>query len=503
MHELSQLPMQILTSTLLLGPSVRTVNNTLQFLVPANSTPYIVYVDPVTNSESTPVLLTTAHDLNALEARLEAQTSTMIALLAENISATAILTKTLAVQLNASFGAALSGETSFARAINEKETERASGVEISLAESLYAERTRATTIENSLANSVAAETQRARMAEDMEASRAMIQDDSIATSMINALRQETSRAMAAEESSSWAEAQALVTEVSLGKAISTEQLRAVEVEQSLGLQISIVHDEVEANASRSLGLIIAEVLRAEGVERSLAGAAAEEISQTGAVQSSLAASVADERTRASGQEASVLREAVDNATSMALATVHSQIALETARAAGTENSLAGALAEENLRALQAEGALSAAVAQEEARAQHVEASLALALALSPLSGSIGGTITLIGGYRIHTFTQSGSFTASGDGTVELLVVGGGGGAGYDLGGGGGGGGIAYSASYPVQAGVPVTVAVGAGGINAQADGVKGSSGSNSAFGSVVAYGGGGGGSVRVEGGETL
>lgn len=45
--------------------------------------------------------------------------------------------------------------------------------------------------------------------------------------------------------------------------------------------------------------------------------------------------------------------------------------------------------------------------------------------------STGGSITTSGGYRIHTFTSSGSFYAEGSGTVEYLVVAGGGGAGSD------------------------------------------------------------------------
>ena len=46
-----------------------------------------------------------------------------------------------------------------------------------------------------------------------------------------------------------------------------------------------------------------------------------------------------------------------------------------------------------------------------------------------LTDSTGGTITTAGGYRIHTFTSAGTFTASAAGTVEYLVVAGGGGGG--------------------------------------------------------------------------
>lgn len=67
-----------------------------------------------------------------------------------------------------------------------------------------------------------------------------------------------------------------------------------------------------------------------------------------------------------------------------------------------------------------------------------------ACASACLATSTGGTITTAGGYRIHTFTASGTFTASCAGTVEYLVVAGGGGGGKSQdsvrsGGGGGGG----------------------------------------------------------------
>ena len=56
--------------------------------------------------------------------------------------------------------------------------------------------------------------------------------------------------------------------------------------------------------------------------------------------------------------------------------------------------------------------------------------------------AIGGTVTNIGGYRIHTFTSNGTLTVTGNGNVEALVVAGGGGGGSSQtssGGGGGGG----------------------------------------------------------------
>jgi hypothetical protein len=75
----------------------------------------------------------------------------------------------------------------------------------------------------------------------------------------------------------------------------------------------------------------------------------------------------------------------------------------------------------------------------------------------------GGTVTTVGGYRIHTFTTAGatSFTMTYPGTVEVLLVAGGGG-GCGIGGGGGAGGFVYESQIQLQAGV-YTVNVGGGG----------------------------------------
>jgi len=95
--------------------------------------------------------------------------------------------------------------------------------------------------------------------------------------------------------------------------------------------------------------------------------------------------------------------------------------------------------------------------------------------------------------------------------VEVMVVGGGGGGGMDMGGGGGGGGVVYQPNYKVTPGTGYTVTVGAGGYGAPAGGtnrtdgvgpqpgshqftVRATNGGNSAFGSLVALGGGYGGS---------
>jgi len=95
--------------------------------------------------------------------------------------------------------------------------------------------------------------------------------------------------------------------------------------------------------------------------------------------------------------------------------------------------------------------------------------------------------------------------------VEVMVVGGGGGGGMDMGGGGGGGGVVYQPSYKVSPGQIISVTVGAGGYGAPAGGgyrtdgagpqpgshqftIRATNGGNSAFGPLVALGGGYGGS---------
>ena len=96
--------------------------------------------------------------------------------------------------------------------------------------------------------------------------------------------------------------------------------------------------------------------------------------------------------------------------------------------------------------------------------------------------------------------------------VEVMVVGGGGGGGMDMGGGGGGGGVVYQSNYKVTPGQVISVTVGAGGWGAPAgsggyrgDGagpqpgghqftIPATNGGNSVFGSIVALGGGYGGS---------
>lgn len=79
--------------------------------------------------------------------------------------------------------------------------------------------------------------------------------------------------------------------------------------------------------------------------------------------------------------------------------------------------------------------------------------------------------------------------------VDYLVVAGGGGAGGGVGGGGGAGGYRADTAYPVTAGSPLSVTVGAGGAGGAGanPGTQGSNGSDSMFATIGSVGGGGGG----------
>ncbi|MEI7903005.1 MAG: glycine-rich domain-containing protein, partial [bacterium] len=108
-----------------------------------------------------------------------------------------------------------------------------------------------------------------------------------------------------------------------------------------------------------------------------------------------------------------------------------------------------------------------------------------------MADGTGGTITHVGGYTIHTFTSSGTFTPGAAGNVEVLVVGGGGGGGSNGGGGGGAGGVQYNSSFGVTA-QAYSVTVGGGGSKAATANVRGDNGTNSVFNTITATGGGGG-----------
>jgi hypothetical protein len=112
----------------------------------------------------------------------------------------------------------------------------------------------------------------------------------------------------------------------------------------------------------------------------------------------------------------------------------------------------------------------------------------------------GGTITQVNGYRLHTFTSSGTFTLiNTGGYVDILIVGGGGaGGGVSNGGGGGAGGIKFAQNFPLTPGT-YTIVVGAGGAANGSANIPGASGSNSSFSlpTNTGTGGGGGGEYGV------
>jgi hypothetical protein len=103
---------------------------------------------------------------------------------------------------------------------------------------------------------------------------------------------------------------------------------------------------------------------------------------------------------------------------------------------------------------------------------------------SPFDAS-GGTETTVDGFKIHTFTTSGTFTPSltKEGKIEYLVVGAGG-AGSSFspqGGGGGGGGDVKTGFMNIAKGTsPITVTVGSGASG---------NGTPSSFSTIVANGG--------------
>jgi len=121
------------------------------------------------------------------------------------------------------------------------------------------------------------------------------------------------------------------------------------------------------------------------------------------------------------------------------------------------------------------------------------------LSTSVFIAATGGAVTYdSSGNTVHTFTSGTStFTPSGSGNVEVLVVAGGGSGGgrggNDGSGGGGAGGLIYRATFTVTGGTGLTVTVGAGGTGGQGQGVPGNPGQNSVFGSLTAMGGGRGG----------
>ena len=75
----------------------------------------------------------------------------------------------------------------------------------------------------------------------------------------------------------------------------------------------------------------------------------------------------------------------------------------------------------------------------------------------------GGTISSAGGYTIHTFTSSGTFTPTYTGPMDVLVIAGGGSGAAGIGGGGGAGGTIYAQGMMATAGTAYPITVGTGG----------------------------------------
>ena len=111
----------------------------------------------------------------------------------------------------------------------------------------------------------------------------------------------------------------------------------------------------------------------------------------------------------------------------------------------------------------------------------------ISLTSSPVA--TGGTTTLSGGYRYHTFTSSGTFTLNAPKSVDYVIVAGGGAGGFYLGGGGGAGGYIQQSSIALSAN-SYSVTVGGGGATSTAPAVSSSSGTGSSFNSVSTTGGG-------------
>ena len=95
-------------------------------------------------------------------------------------------------------------------------------------------------------------------------------------------------------------------------------------------------------------------------------------------------------------------------------------------------------------------------------------------------------------YTIQTLTSSQTWTVPANvTTVEAVAIGGGGGSSYGYGGGGGGGGAAYK-SFTTSGGSTFSVTIGAAGTNAYPNqGIDGTDGGNTSFGSITGYGGAG------------
>lgn len=105
------------------------------------------------------------------------------------------------------------------------------------------------------------------------------------------------------------------------------------------------------------------------------------------------------------------------------------------------------------------------------------------------SYATGGTITNVGGFKIHTFNGSDTLNVvNGDIYADFLIVGGGGGG---ASGGGGGGGFRPFTSIPISQGsYPVTIGGGGTAGTGNTSGTAATKGSDTSFNGYIATGGG-------------
>lgn len=124
--------------------------------------------------------------------------------------------------------------------------------------------------------------------------------------------------------------------------------------------------------------------------------------------------------------------------------------------------------------------------------------LSTASASTLLANITGGTVSLVGGDRVHSFLTGANFITDQAITSRALVIAGGAGGGSAIAGGGGAGGFLADAALALVAGThPVTVGTGGAGGTA---GGNGTSGTNSVFATLTAIGGGFGASASSNGG---
>ena len=112
----------------------------------------------------------------------------------------------------------------------------------------------------------------------------------------------------------------------------------------------------------------------------------------------------------------------------------------------------------------------------------------------------GGTISTSGGYKIHTFTSSGTLNVINGGIFDYLVVAGGGGGGSRKAGGGGAGGAIQATNQNISTGT-YSVVIGDGGTRGtRGGGNDGANGTGSSVFGIQTVGGGGGGGTNGRGG---